>query len=240
MSMLKRILTDIFHLFFPPVCPVCDGDMTEGEHFICTSCRMRAPLTGLCDEADNPMVRRLDGLLPVERASAMIWFIDGSGWQQMIHSFKYGGKWRYARLAGEWYGAQLRRSGLYDDIDVIVPVPLHYRKRLRRGYNQSEYLADGIASALGVKVERRCVVRCKNNPSQTSNTAAERWRNVEGIFHVRNAGPLRGKHILLVDDVFTTGATIVSCGEEILRSVEGARLSVATLAVTQRSMALDR
>ena len=242
MSMLRRILGDMFGLFFPPQCPVCGDLLADNEHFICTACRFRAPLTNFWKDADNPMIRRMDGLLPVENAAAFWWFIDGSDWQRIIHRFKYAGRWRFARRIGEWFGSELAESGTFSNIDIIVPVPLHWRKRIRRGYNQSEYIADGIAEALGAKVDRRSVRRRVNNPSQARNSANERWDNVDGIFAVRNAEALRGKHILLVDDVFTTGATMVSCGTAIIEALgaENVRLSIATVAITQRSMAIDR
>lgn len=241
MSMLRRIAGDILGLLFPRICPVCGDLLVDNERFICTACRYRAPLTDFCNLAENPMTERLAGLLPARNASAFLWYIPDSGWQRMIHSFKYDGKWLYARRIGEWFGSQLADSGLYGDIDLIVPVPLHWRKRLRRGYNQSEYIADGIASAMGVEVDRRSVVRRINNPSQTRRTAVDRWNNVEGIFSVRRPEALRGKHILIVDDVFTTGATIIECGSAILASVGGdAVLSVATIAVSQHHMAFDR
>ena len=227
---------------FPRVCPVCGDRLLPAEYFVCTACRFAVPMTGFCREASNPMTRRLEGLLPVERAAAFMWFVDGSRWQRLIHDFKYSGKWLYARRLGEWFGSEMADSGLWHDIDAVVPVPLHWRKRMSRGYNQSEYIADGIASALGTKVDRRSVVRRVNNPSQTRNSALERWENVDGIFGVRNPEALKGRHLLLVDDVFTTGATLVSCGSAIIEAVgsENVRLSLATSAVTQRSMAIDR
>lgn len=240
MSTLKRILADAASVFFPRECPVCGDMMTDNERFVCTACRFRAPQTGFCNEADNPMVRRLDGLLPVRAASAFLWFISDSRWQMLIHSFKYGGRWLYAREMGEWFGMMLAESGLYGDVDLIVPVPLHWRKRISRGYNQSEYIADGIGRALGVKVDRRSLRRTVDNPSQTRRHASDRWTNVEGVFAVRRPERLEGRHILLVDDVFTTGATIVECGSTILAAAKDVKLSVATLAVTQHDMMIDR
>ena len=240
--MFKEIISDILGLLYPPLCPVCGDTMSHNEYFVCTACRYRAPMTRLWMQADNPMIRRLDGLLPVRHASAFLWFVTDSRWQELIHKFKYQGKWLYARRLGEWFGGELVNSGLYGDIDTIIPIPLHRRKRLSRRYNQAEYIADGIASVLGVKVDRQSVVRRVNNPSQTLCTENERWNNVDGIFEVRNPEALRGKHILLVDDVFTTGATMVSCGTAILRSTgwEDVQLSIAAIAATKHSMAIDK
>ena len=168
-----------------------------------------------------------------------LYFIPGSGWRELIHRFKYDGAWRLARDMGVWYGHCLADSGLYDTVDRIVPVPLHWRKRLRRGYNQAEYLAEGIARALRAEVDRHSVRRIRNNPAQALHRHAERWDNVEGIFAVRCPERLAGHHLLLVDDVLTTGATLLSCAETILRAAPDCRLSVAVLAVPQREFGLD-
>ena len=130
----------------------------------------------------------------------------------------------------------MRDGGLYDGVDVLVPVPLHWRKRLRRGYNQSEYLTEGMARSLGCRVDTRSVVRRVHNKSQALSGREHRWENVQGIFGVRHPERLIGKHILLVDDVFTSGFTIASCAEEILRRVPECRLSVATLAVSRSEL----
>jgi len=128
---------------------------------------------------------------------------------------------------GAWYGGELAAGGLYAGVDVVVPVPLHLRKRLHRGYNQAEYIARGIAESLGVPVDVHSVRRHRHNPSQALKEHRQRWENVRGIFSVRRPGRLCGKHILLVDDVLTTGATVTSCAEAILAAVPDVRISIA-------------
>ena len=219
MSILSDTVRGVGRLLFPVRCPVCGGEMPPGSRVVCTRCRYAVPLTGFCYATYNPLWERLSALVPVEQASAFLYFIPGSGWRELIHRFKYDGAWRLARDMGVWYGHCLADSGLYDTVDRIVPVPLHWRKRLRRGYNQAEYLAEGIARAL--------------------HRHAERWGNVEGIFAVRRPERLAGHHLLLVDDVLTTGATLLSCAETILRTAPDCRLSVAVLAVPQREFGLD-
>ena len=181
-------------------------------------------------------MERFWGLLPVQHASALFWYVEGSPWREAVHRFKYSGRWLSAYRFGRWYGALMRESGLYADVDVVVPVPLHWARRMWRGYNQSEYIARGIARELGVEVDTRSVKRHRYNQSQTRQHPIRRWENVEGIFRVSRTERLRGKHILLVDDVFTTGATIFSLGETILRALPDVRLSVAVLATTRRSL----
>ena len=238
--MLSDAWRDLRRITLPEVCPICGGRLPRGEAVVCSLCEATAPLTYLWQSEENPLREHFAGLMPVERAAAFFWYVEGSAWRDAVHRFKYGNMWRTAYNLGRWYGACLRASGLYDDVDAVVPVPLHWRRRLWRGYNQAEYLAEGMAREMGLKVDRHSLCRHRYNASQTSQSHSERWDNVEGIFRVRNGKALENKHILLVDDVFTTGATIISLGETILRAVPSARLSVAVLATTRRSLRLEQ
>lgn len=207
--------------------------MLHGDESVCSMCEAMAPLTMLWREEENPMHQRFWGQMPIEKAVSMLWFVDGSVWQDAVHRFKYKGEWRTAYDLGRWWGATLRQESLFEDVDMIVPVPLHWRRRLQRGYNQAEELALGMAKELAKPVRQDVVRRHRYNASQTQSSYSERWENVEGIFRVRRAESLEGCHILLVDDVFTTGATLISLGCEILRAVPSARISVATLFCTR-------
>lgn len=233
---MSRILKDIAELFFPPICPVCGKRMGEGARIVCTACRGEAPLTGFCREVDNPVVHKFWGLVPLVHACSFLYFVGGGGYRRLIHRFKYQGGWRLAQSMGEWFGSELAAGGLYAGVDVIVPVPLHRRRLLQRGYNQAAYLAQGMAAALHATVDTRSVIRYRYNTPQALRRRSERWENVKGIFAVRYPARLAGKHILLVDDVLTTGATIGACAEAILREVPDCRLSIATLAVSERSL----
>lgn len=233
----SRPLRDLHDLLFPPVCPVCGGAMGEGAEIVCTRCRLEMPLTGFVGQIDNPMTRRLWGLVPVVHAAALFYYIEGSDFRRLVHDFKYYGRWSLARSMGEWLGSEMEHSGMYASIERIIPVPLHFLRRLRRGYNQAEYLADGIGSVLGVPVDRHVLYRRSCNPSQTRRTKEERWENVRGRFAVRHSEWLAGRHILLVDDVFTTGATLCACAEAILAAAPDCRISMATLAVSKHEIA---
>lgn len=236
MSIFSDILHDVASLLLPRVCPICGAELNDRHSTVCTMCELTAPLTEMWNDVDNPLTQCFWGLLPVCRASAFLWYVEGSPWRRAIHRFKYSGAWSVAYRLGRWYGRYLRQSGLYDDIDIVVPVPLHWWRQLRRGYNQSEYLARGIAEELGAKVDVRSVKRCRYNRSQTSRHKSERWENVEGIFKVKRPAALEGKHLLLVDDVFTSGATIMSLGGTILAASPTVRLSVAVLASSRKSL----
>ena len=226
----------LLRLLFPERCAVCGHELSAGERTICTLCRVTAPLTGYWRQAENPVWERCRNLLPVHRASGFLFFRSSGGWRRLIHGFKYRGAWRTARMMGEWYGRELRTSGLYDDVDAVVPLPLHPFKRLRRGYNQSEYIAEGIARQLGVPVERTAVYRKRNTAEQARKSRHERAGNVENAFAVRHPARLAGRHVLLVDDVMTTGSTLLSCAEAMLQAAPDCRISIAALAVVHREL----
>lgn len=231
------VLKDLWRLVFPPICPSCGRVMTGGGGFLCTACQFDMPLTGFEREADNPVARRFWGLVPVRGATSFLWFSDQSGYRRVVHAFKYGGRWTLARDMGRWFGRVLADVDEFAGVDVIVPVPLHPRKVLSRGYNQSEYIARGIGRSMSRAVETRAVVRRVNNPSQTRlSSVRDRWDNVEGIFAVRRPELLAGRHILLVDDVLTTGATVGSCAEAIARAVPDCTISIATLYASKRGL----
>lgn len=234
------ILSDLASLFFPPRCPVCGAELRDTERTFCTVCRIRVPMTGFCRQAANPLAERLRAEFPVEQASAFLWYVAGSGWQRAVHDLKYRGRWRTARELGLWYGTHLAESGLYGGVECVVPVPLHPRRLIGRGYNQAEYAAEGIAARLEAPLVRSALKRLRDNPSQTTRSSAERWENVRDLFAVRRPELLAGRHLLLVDDVVTTGSTLLSCTEAILRVVPSCRISIAALALSERRFGLDR
>lgn len=239
MSMLRDIITEIRSLISPRLCAVCGEELTGGEKFVCMRCRYHIPMTGFIEQEENRMKLRLTEFLPLEHVSALFFFIPDDDWQRTIHDFKYYRRWSFALRLGEWYGYDLQKSGKYEDLDLIVPVPLHPIKHIQRTYNQSDYIADGIASVLGVKVLHRALVRTENSKSQTRMRYDERWKNVEGIFRVKDPNRLSGRHILLVDDVCTSGATIISCCTAILSSCRDVRISVAALSASYNEFGFD-
>ena len=175
------------------------------------------------------------GRFDVERVTAYFYYQKESPYNRLLHKMKYGSHpevgMRLALMAAE----QLSKEGFFDGIDAIVPLPLSKKKRRQRGYNQCDYIADGISQATGIPVLKDCVVRNKSNETQTHKTRDERWRNVEGIFSLANPELIEGKHILLVDDILTTGATLTNCAIAI-KSGCNCRISVFTLAYTYNKL----
>lgn len=224
----------------PRRCPVCGEMLGEGVPIVCMRCRIDAPLTKFWLRDENPVSARLRGFMPFVEASALLFFIRQSGWRKLIHSFKYGGAWQLAEECGHWLGEVLatQTDGRYAVFDVVIPIPLHPLKQLHRSYNQVDYLAEGVAAELGIPVDRRSVVRRVNNRSQTMMSRRNRCENVAGIFRVRRPERLAGRTILLVDDVLTTGETVLSCAETLRKSVPDCRIGVVALAVSAREFGI--
>lgn len=234
MGLIKEALLSIKSLILSEDCMVCGGHVTSSMHGICPMCRYTIPMTRYWLTEQNPVKEHLDGLAPIEQASSFFFFSANSTWRGVIHQFKYYKMWRTAYAFGRWFGSELHSSPLYADVDIVVPVPLHPLRLFKREYNQSAYLARGIARMLGVECDVWALRRRRNNPSQARRSYHARWDGMEGLFAVKHADRLRGKHILLVDDVLTTGATICSCVAEIKSCLPDCRVSVVTLAVTRK------
>ncbi|WP_460582580.1 ComF family protein [Hymenobacter arcticus] len=232
---LRPLLADLAALFFPRPCLACRAPLVAGEAHLCTSCRAELPYTDyhLLPPADNPLARRFWGKLPVQQVLSYLRFVRHGRVQQLLHQLKYQGQSQVGTALGQLYGAELLAAGLgFDldlDFDLIVPVPLHRRKLARRGYNQAEAFATGLAAALPCPSAAHALRRTEHTASQTRKGRAERWQNVATVFEVADPVAVAGRHILLVDDVLTTGATLEACGAALLAA--GARaISIATIA----------
>jgi ComF family protein len=195
-------------------------------------CNINLPRTDYHLRKDNPVEKMFWGKIPLERATSFFFYRKGSDFRQILHQLKYGGQKGIGAIMGRYMAAELLESGFFEGVDVILPVPLHKKKQQIRGYNQSEWIARGIAAVTGISIDTESVVRRKNTETQTRKSFLERWENVEGIFELNHAESLIGKHILIVDDVLTTGATTVECAS-CLTDIEGIRISILTLAMAE-------
>lgn len=229
MSYLYDLWDDFISLLFPRLCYGCGNHLMRNEKLICTECYVVIPRTGYHSTSDNPVARLFWGRCLLEKAAAFSYYNKGSRIRRLIHNLKYKGIKEIGFELGTIYGQSLRSSGFTDDIDLIIPVPLHPLKKRKRGFNQSELICDGLASVSGIPVDVKSLIRSARSETQTKRSRYERWTNVEGIFCLTDTAPLAGKHILLVDDVITTGSTIESCVNELLK-VEGVKVSVIALA----------
>lgn len=221
---------DLFRLVFPHVCPICGKEIASDKAWVCTKCMMGLPLTDFWQMPQNPVEQKFWGHLPVVGVCSLFTYTKGSRYVQLVHDFKYRKNWRLAYNMGHYFGTILQNSHPYATVDYVVPIPLHYRRRMARSYNQSEYIARGIAKELHCAVDTKNVRRKKYNPAQTHKSRIERWDNVADIFESSNIEHFRGKHILIVDDVLTTGSTIISCVQSILDVMPDCRISIVALA----------
>jgi ComF family protein len=229
MKTMKAFFEALLGLFYPSLCLACSTNLPSGNESLCLSCRYSLPLSSHHLDPENEFVQRFWGRIPLEAGAAMFYFSKGSKVQHMIHQLKYEGKKQIGYRLGEWYGRELSASPSFKQVDFIVPVPLHRKKEKKRGYNQSALFAAGLSSSMGVPWLERGLERVAFTETQTKKSREQRFGNVEQAFRVPHPAQLEGKHILLVDDVITTGATLEACGRCIL-DVPDTRLLLATIA----------
>ncbi|MBP1666581.1 MAG: amidophosphoribosyltransferase [Bacteroidetes bacterium] len=231
MNYLYDLWDDLLSLLFPRICYACGNHLIRGEKLICTECYVLIPRTNYHLEEDNPVARIFWGRCRIERAAAFSFYNRDSRIRRLIHNLKYKGVQDIGPELGKMYGLVLMNSGFTRDIDLIIPVPLHPSKERIRGFNQSYLISLGISQVTGITVDSTSLCRVSSTSTQTKKSRYERWKNVEGTFMVQDSSSVTCKHILLVDDVITTGSTMESCVNELLKS-EGVRVSVAALAVS--------
>ena len=232
MLQIKRLANDVISLLFPELCNGCGRHLFYGEKEICTKCLFDLPFTDYHLFADNRVAKQLWGRLPCNAAMAMLYFKKGTKVQNLIHSLKYKDKTAVGVKLGYLLGERLKLSEQYTTIDLIIPVPLHPKKERTRGYNQSKYIADGIAEVLNVPVSNSHLLRKLATSSQTKKSRYIRYENMQDVFQISNAEELKQLHVLLVDDVITTGATLEACGNSLL-TANIAKLSIAAVAFAE-------
>ena len=229
-----NLLRKIIELVLPRRCVICNSRLYDGEDIICCGCLLENPMSGVftCHEC-NYMADSFLGRGDVIRANSLFEYHPGSAAAQMIYKLKYGGRGDIGVLMGKHAAKVLARQGFFDGVDVIVPVPLTGMRRRIRGYNQSEMVAWGISEMTGVPIDTKSLVRMNFAGSQTRLRADERWASVVNAFRVTDSSSLEGKHILLIDDIFTTGATLSACIREISAKTSATRFTIFTLGLTK-------
>lgn len=223
------MLQHILHLLYPNLCLNCNKSLVQTERYLCLICQLNLPETNDHLVKENSVEKTMWGRIPFERAFSFLYFNQKGVTQRLLHELKYRGNEELAVYLGEIYAARIKQTAQNHGIDAIVAVPLHASRLKKRGYNQSFAFAEGIAKGLNIENLSTAVERRKATDTQTKKSRAERWKNVSSIFCVTQANLLQQKHILLVDDVITTGATIESCGQEIIKAVD-CTLSIASIA----------
>ncbi|HTL08218.1 MAG TPA: phosphoribosyltransferase family protein [Chitinophagaceae bacterium] len=231
MLQLTNTWQDFTHLFFPALCAGCGTDAVGTAAPLCISCIKELPLTNFHLHAGNPVEKDFWGRTAIHSATALCHFTTGSLIQQLLHQLKYKGHQELGHFLGKLMGASLQQSDRFAGIDLLLPLPLFASRLRKRGYNQSALLCNGMASVLSLPVLEDVLTRLSATDTQTQKNRIQRWKNMEGRFSVLDPAALAGKHVLLVDDVITTGATLEACGQALLK-VEGVQLSIAALAYT--------
>ena len=224
-----ELMEGFLSLFFPSYCLGCGEPLTRGEEVLCTFCLFHLPRTFFHQDPGNPAARVFWGRVRLEMTSSFVFFHKGGNVQELLHQLKYQGKKEIGHYLGKLYGYEIGDSLIFKEADLIIPVPLHPRKLRKRGYNQSQCFAEGLSEVLNIPVENNCLLRKKYTGTQTKKSRFERWENVENIFGIVNPHKIAGRHVLLVDDVITTGATIEACAS-VLLSLEGTRVSALSIA----------
>ena len=227
---MRKTLNNLLDLIFPKLCLLCNEPLMGGEKHFCLKCLCNLPRTGFDYLRENPAMHLFTGKVFINHAAAFLHYERGGHVQQLIHELKYNDNKEIGFRLGRMAGLDYHQAILTDLPDLILPVPLHPRKKKKRGYNQSEWIARGINSVLKLPVDTSSLCRIRANETQTKKQVYDRWLNVQEIFTVVNPEALKGKHILLIDDVITTGSTLGACAEALL-TVPGVRVSVLAVAI---------
>lgn len=227
---MKLVWIDaLIGLFYPSVCAACGNTLFKWEETVCTRCRSFLPKTGYELSEDNPLARIFYGKVRLKAVTACFFFSKEGKVQQLIHELKYKGNSEAGVFLGSELGKSIKEAPLFQEIDYLIPVPLHPKREKKRGYNQSVMIARGISETTGIPIGEGMLVRSVNTATQTHKSKEERWKNVKDIFEVRHEERLEGKYVLLIDDVLTTGATLEACALK-LSEVPGITISCATAA----------
>ena len=233
MIRFKEIKESFLHVVFPHVCDGCGSDLLNIESRLCIRCLASLPETNFEQHAGNPVEKMFWGRMPVVNAASHFYFTKESLIQHLMHQFKYKGNEDLGLQLGRMMGYAIRSSNRFHDIDALVPLPLFPSKEKKRGYNQATVLCKGIAEVLSLPVLNNVITRPQHTETQTKKGRFERWRNIEGKFYLPDPTAIQDKHLLLVDDVVTTGATLEACGNELL-AAENVKLSLVTLCIASR------
>lgn len=224
-------LNDFLSLVYPNICPICEKSLFKNEKVICMKCKHHLPRARFSQDPDNPAAQVFWGRIPLYRVTTGFLYNKGNMVQKLIHQFKYKKHKEIGLFLGEELGIEMARISDFQDISTVLPVPLHPKKQRKRGFNQSEILAIGLAGKLKADLNTNILHRNTFSQTQTRKSKFERWQNVEGIFTLDKQELIENKHILLVDDVITTGATIEACASSLLK-VKGIKISVVAVAFT--------
>lgn len=226
-----KLINNLLSLFYPRLCAACGDALQQNETCICLNCMLHLPETQFHKEHFNPLRQVFDGRVAVEEVTAFMSYKKANNVQKILHNLKYNGQKEIGIILGKHFGGQLLTEERYRSVQYILPIPLHPRKKRKRGYNQSECIAMGLSQGMGIPYLTDVLLRTHYTDTQTRKSRFARWQNVKEVFTVQKTEKVAHSHVLLCDDVLTTGATSEAAIHKLL-SIDGVRVSVATLAAT--------
>ena len=227
---MSNYIDDVLNLIFPNLCVICGEQLLKSENQICISCLNNIPRTNFHLKKDNPFEKRFWAKVPIYRGTSFFYFQKGSHFQKLLHELKYRGNKEIGSVMGRYAAVDLLDSPEFRSAEIIIPIPLHPKKYAKRGYNQSEWIGMGLSEVLEIPQDTVTLIRTKENTTQTKKSVYERFENTAGIFELTNKESLANKHVLLIDDVLTTGSTLEAAIKTLMQ-IKNIRISLFTLAI---------
>ncbi len=231
-TVIKEWLDALLGMIYPNVCEICGTSLVNGEKIICSHCNIAMPRTGIHNDRFNHIHQRLFCHAPILNAGAMFYYYKNDSYARLIHKLKYNNRREIGRELGRMYARELAADSFFSGIDILIPVPVHWSKLISRGYNQAAIIAEGISDVTSIPVGDH-LKAVKRHPTQTRRGALARWENSEGIYRACHSDELVDRHVLIIDDVVTTGATLIHCCEAIHAASPSTTISVLTLGATK-------
>jgi len=229
---MNSLIGDFLEVFYPKICVTCENNLVSGEEIMCTICKQDLPLTHYKSYTDNKITQTFYGKIPVEKAMALLIFRKESKTKDLIHELKYKNNQQIGVFLGTWFGSILKENSEFSTVDFIIPVPLHTKKLKQRGYNQLTKFGEKLSEILNIPFENHQLIKTQATKTQTFKTRFERFDDSKTKFKLQNLTFFENKHILLIDDVITTGATIESCVNELLKT-KNIKISILAMAFTE-------